>query len=53
MYSFHVAIGFQSHYLNFQQHPRPSLRHVDAQRSLKSLISNALDGIALKAKQEA
>lgn len=51
LYSFHVAIGFQSHYLNFQQHPHSFHETFRCTEEFKSLISNALDGNALKGKE--
>lgn len=44
MCSLDVAIGFQSHYLNFQQHPHSFHEAFGCSEKLKSLISNALDG---------
>lgn len=48
MYSFHVAIGFQSHYLNFQQHPHSFHQTFRCTEEIQSLPSNAPDGNALK-----
>lgn len=44
MCSLDVAIGFQSHYLNFQQHPHSFRKAFRRSEELKPLISNALDG---------
>lgn len=43
MCSFHVAIGFQSHYLNFQQHSHSFCETFSCIEEFKSMISNALD----------